>query len=95
MDSLDVVELVMEAESTLQVSLPNDEVARLATGRAVDLWRLVVQSRTGAELGVETRPTEDDVTWRQVRGWLALCLDLPVHAVTPELPLLPWERRAY
>lgn len=82
MDSLDMVELVMEAEREFGVSFPDDEVSRLRHASAGDVWRLAVELRTGTR--PEGRPSAADPTWQKLRAFLARTLGVPVDDVSPE-----------
>ena len=82
MDSLDIVELVMEAEKEFGISFPDGEVARLRHATAGDVWRLAVELRTGTR--PEGRPAAADPTWQRLRTFLARMLDVPVDDVSPE-----------
>lgn len=88
LDRADLVELVMDAETDLGISLSEEETTRLATGTAADLWRIVVRTREGVEPPVDALPDPADPLWRHVRGWIALQLDVPSEGVTPERRLL-------
>ena len=88
LDRADLVELVMDAETDLGISLSEDERTRLATGTAADLWRIVARARTGDEPSADALPDPADPLWRHVRGWIALQLDVPSEGVTPERRLL-------
>jgi hypothetical protein len=82
MDSLDMVELVMEAEKEFGISFPDDEVVRLRHATAADVWRLTVSLRTGAP--PEGRPAAGDPTWQRLRTFLARMLGVPVDDISPE-----------
>ena len=82
MDSLDMVELVMDAEKQFGVSFPDEEVGRLRHATAGDVWRLVVALQTGTP--PTGRPSPGDPVWQQLRVWLAHMLDMPMDDVSPE-----------
>ena len=82
MDSLDLVELVMDAERKFGVSFPDEAAAELRHATAADVWRLLVELQTGSRPG--GRPTPGDPTWRELRIWLARLLDVPADDVSPE-----------
>jgi acyl carrier protein len=82
MDSLDMVELVMEAEKEFGISFPDEEVARLRHATAGEAWRLAVALQTGtAPTG---RPSAADPTWQRLRALLSRVLDVPVDDISPE-----------
>ena len=96
MDDLDLTELLLDLTSDLgrevSADLPDDEAARLAHGTALDLWRLVVRLRTGAEPR-SVAPAAGDAVWLRLRVALAVLigaapddvqLDTPLGARRPE-----------
>jgi hypothetical protein len=82
MDSLDMVELVMEAEKEFGISFPDDDVARLRHATAGDVWRLAVELQTGT--APRGRPSASDATWQRLRTFLSRVLGVPVDDVSPE-----------
>ena len=85
MARLDLVELVMEVEGAFGVSIPEEEYRRLRAGSAADLWRLIVQLRTGH--APDGMPSAGDPTWQRLRLWLARTFGVPVDDVTGDLRL--------
>jgi hypothetical protein len=90
MDSLDLVEIVMEVEKVFELDLPDDEVNRLtATSTLVDLWRLVVRA-SGRELPESSAaPPPGDPTWLRLRVVVADTLGVAPDDVEPDWPLMP------
>jgi len=68
MDSLDVVELVMEFEQRFELDLPNADATSFRT--VGDLWLFLIRRRTGSEPAAHP-PTASDPTWREVVRFIA------------------------
>jgi Phosphopantetheine attachment site len=90
MDSLDLVEIVMEVEQAFELDLPDDQVERLtATATLADLWRIIVRA-SGRELpGPRDSPPRGDPTWLQLRVLVAHQLGVAPDDVEPDWPLMP------
>ena len=84
MDSIDIVELVMAVGQRFGVELPNAISPDALT--AGDLWRTVVQHRTGV-VPPAGRPPAADPTWREVAFFVAIHTDVPVDDVSWDTPL--------
>ena len=78
MDSLDVVELIMEFEGRFGVDLPN--VIGSGPFTVGDLWRAVVRHRTGVEPPAGPPPALDP-TWREVVVFVAKHTQIPADDV--------------
>ena len=86
MDSLDMVEIIMELEIDGGIEMTDGEAARMRDGTAADLWRVAVRLRTGAA-PVAAAPSAGDATWQQVRRILARVRRVPMDDVGPDLRL--------
>ena len=90
MDSLDVVEIVMETEKVFELDLPDAEVERLtATATLADLWGLVVRASGRASPEPGAAPPPGDPTWTRLRVLVAQQLGVAPDDVEPDWPLTP------
>lgn len=80
MDSLDIVEFVMDIEKEFGTSIP-DTVGSAFEPHAslADVWRAVVVAQTGRE--PSGPPPAYDPTWVRLRRLAATHLDLPLDDV--------------
>ena len=90
MDELNLVEILMElvadGQRDVRIDVREDDLARVAGGTALDLWRLAAALRTGAE-PVWPKPTSRDALWLRLRVALAAVLGLAPDDVELETPL--------
>lgn len=90
MDSLYVVEIVMETEKIFELDLPDEEVERLtATATLADLWRLVMRASGRASLEPGASPPSGDATWTRLRVLVAQRLGVAPDDVEPDWRLMP------
>jgi hypothetical protein len=83
MDSLDMVELMMELEKELDVDVSDAEASALLTPG--DFWRLLVRKRTGIAPPPGPPPAADPI-WREVVRFLAPKLGVPPDDVRWDRP---------
>ncbi len=88
---LDFVEILMETEETFGISLPDAEVAELATPG--DLYEVIVRQVRARPIDVNaddppTTPWSEDRIWAQLQQIIADELGLDVAEVTREAHLV-------
>lgn len=84
MDSLGLVELVMELAPAGDLALDADETEVLRSGTAADLWRIVCRWEGRTETG---KPSANDPTWIRVQSAIARVLQLPAEEIGPDYRL--------
>jgi hypothetical protein len=86
MDSLDIVEFVMELETEFGIALPTSAGFAFAPQtRLADVWRAIVFAQSGSE--PSGLPSPSDPVWLRLRRLAALRFDMPLDDVDPSLHL--------
>ena len=86
MDSLDIVEFLMDVESEFEVSLPNTGSGVFGPQSTLsDMWRALVVAQTGNVS--PPVPRANDPTWLRLQRLAAERFGLPLDDVGPETKL--------
>jgi hypothetical protein len=90
MDDFNLAELIMAVDDRFGITLPT--VIDSGATTVGDLWRAVVQHRTGLEPPVGAPPALDP-TWREIARFVAIHTERPVDDVRWDAPLFGRVRR--
>ena len=90
MDDFNLAELIMAVDDRFGVTLPDFINSKSAT--VGDLWRAVVQHRTGVQPPVGPPPALDP-TWREIARFVAIHTERPVDDVRWDATLFGRVRR--
>ena len=82
MDSLDIVQVVVEIERSLQLEITDREAEALLAGRADALWRVIAEAQAGH--AIEGPPEANDEVWTVIRRAISKIKAVPMDDVGPD-----------